>query len=164
MRWFVLVLVIAMVSTAAAADWSASTVFNGDQFGLRVGRLDDRLELGIEGLYRDDLAPDSSDAYAAGIYGLWSVNPDAAFPLRGWVPGAPEWMPESVPVELYLGVKCVIEFSDHELMPAFVLGGRVKTGVRGSIGVEYQRAFNNWDNTAAVLDTDVFMASIRYKF
>jgi len=163
------VMVLALAGTAWAQEpndpglavWS---LFNSDQFVLRAGWSEKHFEAGIEGIYRDDLAPDEAQAYAVGVYGLYLVNPDAQFPLRGWIPGNLQFLPEFLPISLYLGAKCDLEFQGHKLMPAFLLGGYVRTGAHGSVGVEWQHAFTNWENVAKVTDSDVFLACLRFRF
>ncbi len=113
------------------------------QFTARAGHVQGRTELGIEGSYLDSLEPDDIHAYAAGLYGLYVVNPNAAFPIRGWLPLEWDWLPETVPVEFYVGGKMDFEFANHKLMPAIVIGAKIATGTNLSIGAEYQRAFTD---------------------
>jgi len=134
---------------------------NEDQFTGRIGRRQGRTELGFEATYLDKLPPTQSDAYAAGVYALYVVNPDAQFPIGGWLPG--NWgLPATIPITLYIGVKSDLEFHEHKLMPALLVGGRIATGTNMSLGIEYQHAFTqeNWQKLSPVADGDAFFLTL----
>jgi hypothetical protein len=169
-RLLISLVVSALASVACAADdpnassWATWSLFNGDQYQHRVGWTQEHFEVGFEVGYRDDIALDDASAYTAGLYGLYIVNPEAQFPIRGWIPSDLAFLPEFIPISLYVGTKCDFAFEEHRLLPAFVLGGYVRTGAHGSVGVEWQHGFTKWENTMALQDADVFMATLRIRF
>lgn len=128
-----------------AGDFTLWATMNDDLATFRAGYTEGHFEVGVSGGYMDELRPEDVDAYRAGIYGLWIVNPEAQFPVRGWFPGSPSWMPETIPVTFYVGGLLDMEFKDHKLMPALVGGAQVKTGVHGSLGAEFSQTFNQGD-------------------
>ena len=141
-------------------------LMNPDQATARVGLTEALFEFGGQAKYLDNLPPGEIDAYAAGLYFTWIVNPDGQLPIRGWFPGNPDWLPETVPVAFYIGGSMDVEFHNHNLMPGLLAGARIKTGTHGSFGGELE-----WYPTADVADfiadqEHVWVASLcfRYQF
>lgn len=159
---FSLVLCV-LIAAPLSAEVSIWGLMNPDSVTARLGLTGGQFEAGISAGYMSDLRPDTVEAYRAGTYALWIVNPDAQFPIRGWMPGNPEWLPETIPVQFYIGGLLDFEFKDHKLMPALVGGAQVKTGTWGSIGVEAGRTFNaaTWDKLAEASDGWFAMLGMR---
>jgi len=153
-RWLISLLLCVLISLPCAADVTLWGLMNPDVATARVGVTDGNWEGGFSAGYMDDLRMDDVEAYRAGVYGLWIINPNAQFPLRGIVPGAPEWIPETIPVKFYIGGLLDMEFRDHKLMPALVGGGMIDTKAIGSLGVEAGKTFNatDWGKLADTSD------------
>jgi len=124
---------------AVAGKMALAFPFNADAAGIRIGYAEARTEIGVSVNYRDDIAPNVLDAWSLGIYATWTANPSGQLPIGGWFPvGWADFLPESIPVEIYAGLHPQYEFEGHDIIGAVLLGGRIKTGERITIGVELE--------------------------
>ena len=149
-----------------AADFTAWSLMNSDVVTARFGLAEGNFEAGASLGYLDDLRPADVEAYRVGLYGLYTANPDGNLPVRSWIPGRPEWLPETVPVLFYVGGLLDLEFQDHKLMPALVGGAAIKTGTHGSLGVEFSQTFNagDWDHLADGAEGWAAVVFLRWRF